>query len=50
MPFIHKRKNVIDAGPIQVNTKKHKTIAWPIYSGGTAIIAGIGILLVAKNK
>jgi uncharacterized membrane protein HdeD (DUF308 family) len=44
-----KEKKVLDAGPIEINKKEKKTIAWPNYAGGIAIAAGL-IVLVAGNK
>jgi len=42
-------KKIIDAGPIQVERKENKTVEWPMYAGGIAVIAGIGILLLGKK-
>lgn len=43
------KKNVVDAGPIEINKKEKKTIAWPNYAGGVAIVAGV-VLALAGNK
>ena len=45
-----KEEKVIDAGPLEVNKKENKTIGWPAYAGGTAIAAGVIILVVARKK
>lgn len=42
-------KNIVDAGPIEINKKEKKTIAWPNYAGGIAIVAG-AVLALAGNK
>jgi hypothetical protein len=42
------KKNIIDAGPIQVNKTENKWIGWPTYAGG--IIAIIGVVLVVTDK
>jgi uncharacterized membrane protein HdeD (DUF308 family) len=42
-------KKVVDLGPLEINKKETKTIGWPIYAGGIAVIAGV-IVLVASNK
>lgn len=42
------KKNIIDAGPIQVNKTEHKWYGWPTYAGG--IIAIVGVALVATSK
>jgi hypothetical protein len=44
-----KEKKVVDIGPLQINQKEKKTIAWPNYAGGIAIAAGV-IVLVAGSK
>jgi hypothetical protein len=41
-------KNIIDAGPIQVNKTENKWIGWPTYAG--ALIAIIGVVLVVSDK
>ena len=43
-------KKIIDAGPIEVNKKEDKTIAWPAWAGGVAIIAGIVMVIMDKRK
>jgi hypothetical protein len=42
-------KNVANIGPVEINTTEHKTVNWPIYAGGIALVAGI-VLLVADRK
>lgn len=37
-------KNIIDAGPIQVNKTENKWIGWPSYTG--AILAAAGVVMV----
>ncbi len=44
-----KKEKVLDAGPVEINKKEKKTIAWPNYAGGIAILAGV-IVLIAGNK
>jgi hypothetical protein len=44
-----REKKVLDAGPIEINKKEKKTIGWPNYAGGIAILAGV-IVLVAGAK
>lgn len=43
-------KNVVDAGPIQINKKENHRIGWPAYAGGFAILAGIGVLVVGRKR
>ena len=47
--FTHKEK-VLDAGPVEINKKEKKTIAWPNYAGGIAIAAGVIVLIASTNK
>ena len=42
-------KKVVDIGPLEINKKEKKTIAWPDFAGGIAILAGV-VVLVAGNK
>jgi len=44
-----KEKKLVDIGPVEINKKEKKTIAWPNYAGGIAILAGV-IVLIAGNK
>ncbi len=46
--FTQKEK-VADVGPIEINKSEEKTIDWPNYAGGIAVVAGI-VLLVAYRK
>ena len=41
-------KNIVDAGPIQINKTENKWIGWPTYAGG--IIAIVGVVMVASSK
>jgi uncharacterized membrane protein YidH (DUF202 family) len=45
-----REKKVIDIGPIEVNKKEKKTIAWPNYAGAMAVLAGFVILLAGYKK
>ena len=42
------KKNIIDAGPIQVSKTEQKWYGWPTYAGG--IIALVGVVMVATSK
>ena len=42
-------ETVIDAGPIEVNAEKEKSINWPPYAGGAALVAGL-VMVVASRK
>ena len=45
-----RKEKVVDLGPVEINKKEKKTIAWPNYAGGVAVIAGIVILLAGNKK
>jgi hypothetical protein len=44
------KKNLIDAGPIQVNKTNENKISWPNYAGGIAILAGVLVLIGTRKK
>ncbi len=43
-------KKIVDAGPIQISRKEDKTISWPVYAGGLAVVAGVVVLMVSRKK
>jgi len=45
-----KKEKVIDAGPVEITKKEPRTITWPYYAGGIAIVAGILLVLVDSRK
>ena len=45
-----KKKKVADVGPVEINKKEKKAIAWPNYAGPIIVVAGIAILAVSGNK
>ena len=47
--FTQERK-VIDLGPVEVNKKEHKTIGWPMYAGGIAVVAGVVMVLADRKR
>jgi hypothetical protein len=42
------KKNIVDAGPIQISKTDNRWIGWPTYAGG--LIAIIGVVLVVADK
>ena len=42
-------KKVVDIGPLEVNKKENKTIAWPMYAGVVALAAGIAFVVLDKK-
>jgi Na+/H+ antiporter NhaD/arsenite permease-like protein len=45
-----KEEKIVDVGPLELNKKEKKTIAWPNYAGGIAVLAGIVLLATAGKK
>lgn len=45
---IPEKKNIIDAGPIQVTKTENHWYGWPTYVGG--VLAIVGVALVASSK
>jgi hypothetical protein len=44
-------KKVVDIGPLEINKKENKTIAWPMYAGVIALVAGVAfVILDNKSK
>lgn len=43
-------KKVVDIGPLEINKKENKRVAWPLYAGGIAVAAGIIIIVAGKKK
>ena len=43
-------EKVINVGSVSITKKENNTISWPFYAGGIAIVAGIIILIVDRNK
>lgn len=45
---IPEKKNIIDAGPIQVSKTENHWYGWPTYVGG--ILAIVGVVMVVSDK
>jgi hypothetical protein len=43
-------EKVVDLGPLEVNKKENKSISWPTWAGGVAVIAGIVLIVTDKKK
>ena len=43
-------KKVVDLGPVEVNKKEEKKVAWPTYAGVADAIAGVVILIAGNSK
>jgi uncharacterized membrane protein YidH (DUF202 family) len=43
-------KKVADLGPIELNKKEQKTVAWPTYAGIAIAVCGIVVLVAGGRK
>ncbi|HEU0161592.1 MAG TPA: hypothetical protein VFQ69_04245 [Rhizomicrobium sp.] len=43
-------KNVVDAGPIQINTQEEHNVWIPTAAGIAAILAGLGLVVVSRRS
>ena len=41
-------KKVVDVGPVEINKKENKHVAWPTYAG--VIVAVIGVVLIVADR
>jgi hypothetical protein len=44
------REKVIDVGPIEATTERHRTLPLPPIIGGVALAAGIALLVTGSRK
>jgi hypothetical protein len=40
---------VVDIGPIEINKKENKTVAWPMYAGVIALVGGVALIVFDKK-
>ena len=45
-----KQEKVVDLGPVEINKTEKKTINWPNYAGGIAVVAGLVVVISGMNK
>jgi len=45
-----KEEKIVDAGPIQISADKEKSVNWPPYAGGIALIAGVVVYVSSRKK
>lgn len=43
-------KEVADLGPIELNKKEQKRVAWPTYAGIAVAVCGVVVLIAASRK
>jgi len=45
------KKELVDLGPVEITQNETKTVYWPYYAGGAALVAGLVLVIVgAKSK
>ena len=45
-----KKKKLIDSNTVDISIKETKTVTWPWFAGGIAIVGGIVVLLLVNSK
>ncbi|MDB5279840.1 MAG: hypothetical protein JWR61_4795 [Ferruginibacter sp.] len=45
-----KKDKVVDLGPIEINKQEKKTLNWPDYAGGIALLAGVVVLVMDRKN
>jgi hypothetical protein len=43
-------KNVVDLGPIQINSEEKHNIPIPTIAGIAAVVAGLGLVLMSRRQ
>ncbi len=43
-------KKVVDIGPLEINAKEKKMVAWPTYAGVIALVAGVALIALDKKS
>jgi uncharacterized membrane protein YidH (DUF202 family) len=44
------KKKLVDTNAVDISLKENKTVTWPWFAGGIAVVGGIAILLVTARK
>ena len=44
------QETIIDAGPLEITADREKTVNWPTYVGGIALVTGIIVLAMSRKK
>jgi hypothetical protein len=45
-----REKEVVDLGPVEINKKEKKKVAWPTYAGIGIAVCGVVVLVAAGRK
>lgn len=43
-------KKVVDVGPIEINKEESHPVAWPSWTGGIVLAAGIVVVIAGRKK
>lgn len=44
-----KKEEVLDLGRVEITKEQKKTVTWPLYAGGVAVVTGL-ILVIASGR
>ncbi|MCD6068282.1 MAG: hypothetical protein K0S33_3108 [Bacteroidetes bacterium] len=44
------KEKVVDLGRLEINKEETKTVSWPLYAGGLALVAGIACVVIARKN
>lgn len=44
------KKEIVDTGTIEINKTQTKTVTWPWFAGGIAVVGGIALLIAGNRK
>ena len=43
------KEKVLDLGRVEISKEETKTVSWPLYAGGIAVVAGLVLVLTGKK-
>ncbi len=44
------KKKVVDVGPLEINKEENHPVAWPTWTGGLVLGAGIVLVIAGRRK
>lgn len=44
------KENVADIGPVEINKTENHRVAWPMWGGGIAVVAGIALIIAGDRR
>lgn len=45
-----KKEKIVDAGPIEISADREKSVNWPPYVGGVAMLTGVIVYVASRRK